>query len=238
MMTKNHSCCIAQLKLLLVIPAIVFLVFLFSSCAVKKKTAAVVTNEQSPADEEPFVVVEEMPLFPGGDSALLNYIIENTKYPESAKANKITGRVIVRFCVTKTGGVDRISVIKGADPDLDKEALRVVSSLTPFKPGKQGGKAVPVWYMVPIQFGLDDKTPIAPPPPPPPPPLTGKNITNEQVVIEVPQSASKNKEPFVLVEEMPMFPGVVSSLPAFKPGKQRGVPVAVWYMTPVDFILQ
>ncbi|MCX6325303.1 MAG: energy transducer TonB [Bacteroidia bacterium] len=102
----------------------------------------------------PFVVVEEMPRFPGGDSALLAYISQNTKYPESAKANNIEGRVIVRFCVTDSGGIDRVSVLKGVDPELDAEAIRVVKSLPKWKPGKQGGKAVPVWYMVPISFGL------------------------------------------------------------------------------------
>ena len=105
-------------------------------------------------DNEPFVVVDEMPMFPGGDPALLQFIANNTKYPESAKENNIQGRVIIRFCVTAEGGVNRISVIKSVAPDLDKEAMRVVESLPSFKPGKQGGMAVPVWYMVPITFTL------------------------------------------------------------------------------------
>jgi protein TonB len=105
-------------------------------------------------EPEPFVVVEEMPMFPGGDAALLTYISEHTNYPEVAKENNIQGRVIVRFCVTKIGGVNQVSVLKGVDPELDKEAMRVVSTLPPFKPGKQGGKPVPVWYMVPITFTL------------------------------------------------------------------------------------
>ncbi len=104
---------------------------------------------------EPFVVVEEMPMFPGGDSCLLAYLSQNTKYPETAKINMIEGRVIIRFCVTKTGGTDRISVLRGVDPELDAEAIRVVSTLPAFKPGKQGGKPVDVWYMVPISFALD-----------------------------------------------------------------------------------
>jgi TonB family protein len=117
----------------------------------------------------PFVVVEEMPMFPGGDSALLAWIKNNTKYPESAKAKGIEGRVIIRFCVTDVGGIDRVSVLKGVDADLDAEAIRVVKSLPTFKPGKQGGKPVNVWYMVPITFGLDKpadpSSPKAPPPP-------------------------------------------------------------------------
>jgi protein TonB len=115
-----------------------------------------VTEEVQEAEKEPepFVVVEEMPTFPGGDAALLKYIGEHTQYPEVAKENNIQGRVIIRFCVTAKGGVSQVSVLKGVDPELDKEAIRVVNTLPPFKPGKQGGKPVPVWYMVPITFTL------------------------------------------------------------------------------------
>jgi periplasmic protein TonB len=110
---------------------------------------------QENVDEaEPFVVVEEMPMFPGGEAALLAYIAEHTQYPEVAKENNIQGKVIVRFCVTSKGGVDKVSILKGVDPELDKEAIRVVQTLPAFKPGKQGGKPVPVWYMVPINFTL------------------------------------------------------------------------------------
>ena len=95
-----------------------------------------------------------MPMFPGGDAALLKYIAENTIYPDSAKAQNIEGRVIVRFAVTTEGTVSMTSILKGVSPDLDNEALRVVKSLPKFKPGKQGGRVVPVWYMVPITFTL------------------------------------------------------------------------------------
>lgn len=111
-------------------------------------------QEKDEADAEPFVVVEEMPMFPGGEAALLQYIAEHTQYPEVAKENNVQGKVIVRFCVTSKGGVDKVSILKGVDPELDKEAIRVVQTLPAFKPGKQGGKPVPVWYMVPINFTL------------------------------------------------------------------------------------
>jgi len=110
--------------------------------------------QEEEAEPEPFVVVEEMPQFPGGDVELLKYIFEHTNYPEVAKENNIQGKVIVRFCVTAKGTVSQISVLKGVDPELDKEAMRVVSTLPAFKPGKQGGKPVPVWYMVPITYTL------------------------------------------------------------------------------------
>jgi TonB family protein len=119
------------------------------------KTTGIVAEENiKEAEIAPFVVVEEMPKFPGGDNELLKYIAGNTQYPAAAKANKIQGRVIIRFCVTENGAVNRISVLKGVDPELDKEAIRVVETLPAFEPGRQGGKAVPVWYMVPISFTI------------------------------------------------------------------------------------
>ncbi len=104
--------------------------------------------------EEPFVVVEEMPMYPGGDGELLKYLTENTKYPEAAKAEKIQGRVIIRFFVSTEGTAEEVTVLKGVDARLDAEAVRVVSTLKGFKPGMQGGKPVNVWYMVPITFSL------------------------------------------------------------------------------------
>jgi protein TonB len=99
--------------------------------------------KEAEAEEIPFVVAE-----------LLKYIADHTNYPEVAKENNIQGRVIVRFCVTAKGGVSQVTILKGVDPELDAEAIRVVNTLPAFKPGKQGGKPVPVWYMVPITFTL------------------------------------------------------------------------------------
>jgi protein TonB len=111
--------------------------------------------QEEEVEQEPFVVVEEMPMFPdGGEAGLLKYISDHTNYPEVAKENNIQGKVIIRFCVTAKGTIDKVSVLKPVDPELDKEAVRVVTALPPFKPGKQGGKPVPVWYMVPISFTL------------------------------------------------------------------------------------
>jgi TonB family protein len=155
MMTKKRTSALASAKLLIVIPVIgvAFLAIsafsVIPNSTVKQKEEAV--NE---SQAEPFVVVEEMPMFPGGDAALLNYIGANTKYPEVAKEQNIQGKVIVRFCVKPDGGVSMASVLKGVSPELDTEALRVVKSLPTFKPGRQNGKEVPVWYMVPISFTL------------------------------------------------------------------------------------
>lgn len=115
---------------------------------------AVTEESVSDADEVPFVVVEQMPMFPGGDVELLKFIGENTMYPEAAKAQNIQGKVIIRFCISSKGNVRQISVLKGVSPELDAEAIRVVSTLPKFQPGSQSGKDVPVWYMVPITFAL------------------------------------------------------------------------------------
>ncbi|MCX6260815.1 MAG: energy transducer TonB [Bacteroidia bacterium] len=122
---------------------------------VVEEVAVVADEVKENVDEaEPFVVVEEMPMFPGGEVALLAFIADHTQYPEVAKENNIQGKVIVRFCVTSKGGVDKVEILKSVDPELDKEAIRVVKTLPTFKPGKQGGKPVPVWFMVPINFTL------------------------------------------------------------------------------------
>ena len=113
-------------------------------------------REEVKEEEEPevFVVVEEMPLFPGGIVELLKYISEHLEYPAVAMENNIQGRVIVQFCVTPSGGISKVSLLRSVDPELDAEAIRVVKTLPSFKPGKQGGKPVPVWFQVPITFQL------------------------------------------------------------------------------------
>ncbi len=107
-----------------------------------------------PAEPEPYTVVEEMPQFKGGDKALLDYVGKNVVYPSDAKAKGTQGRVIVRFCVTEKGAVNKISIVQGVSPDIDAESIRVIGTLPAFKPGKQNGVAVPVWYTVPISFTL------------------------------------------------------------------------------------
>lgn len=112
------------------------------------------TSPDQKADEEPFVVVEEMPSFKGGDLAMQTWIAENLKYPEEAKKNKITGSVPVNFVVTSSGKVKDVKVIQSVNPLLDAEAVRVVSSLPDWKPGYQNGKAIDVYMKVNIDFSL------------------------------------------------------------------------------------
>ncbi len=105
-------------------------------------------------DDMVFVVVEDMPVFPGGDEVMLKYIYDKLEYPEEAKKENIQGKVVVRFCVCRDGTVDKITISRGCHPLLDAEAIRVIKSLPRFTPGKQGGKPVSVWYCLPITFGL------------------------------------------------------------------------------------
>ena len=106
-------------------------------------------------DEVVFVVVETMPEFPGGQQALFKYLSENVKYPVIAQENGIQGRVICQFVVNKDGKIVDVEVVRsGGDPSLDKEAIRVIKSMPPWKPGKQRGKPVRVKYTVPVNFRL------------------------------------------------------------------------------------
>ncbi len=101
-----------------------------------------------------FNIVEEMPEFPGGDLALRQFIAKTVKYPVSAQESGKQGKVYVNFVVEKDGSVGRVKVVRGVDPALDMEALRVVKSSPKWTPGKQRGEAVAVSYTVPINFML------------------------------------------------------------------------------------
>jgi len=95
-----------------------------------------------------------MPLFPGGEAELLKFLQSNVEYPERAKENNIQGRVYLQFVVTSRGNIGEIRVLRGVDPLLDAAAVEAVSKLPPFRPGRQGGVAVPVWYQLPVTFQL------------------------------------------------------------------------------------
>jgi protein TonB len=109
-----------------------------------------------PVEPEPVIIVQEMPEFPGGQSALLKYVAENLIYPSEAQNLNIQGRVILKFVVKADGSVDRIEILRGIDPVLDNEAIRVVKTLPRFKPGRQSGIAVPVWFMLPVTFKIEN----------------------------------------------------------------------------------
>ena len=227
-----------------------------------------------------FIVVEEMPEFPGKELALREFIAKTIKYPADAMKDSIQGKVFVTFVVKSDGSVGDAKIARGVHPLLDNEAIRVVNSLPAWKPGKQAGKEVNVAYTVPVRFALDN----------------GK--TKETVSFVPPKiNAKGEKEVFVVVEEMPEFPGgaielrkfiarsvgypaeaqkekaqgkvfvtfvvsstgkvenakiersvspaldaeairVVSMMPDWKPGRQRGQAVSVEYTIPIEFKLQ
>jgi protein TonB len=105
-------------------------------------------------EEEIYVFVEEQPQFPGGERALQQYLANSINYPLIAQENGIQGKVFISFVINENGDISDVTLVRGVDAALDKEALRVIRSLPKWKPGKQGGKAVKVRYNVPINFEL------------------------------------------------------------------------------------
>ncbi len=119
-----------------------------------KNEVIVEEKKPEPVEDKVFTSVEQMPQFPGGDVALLKYISDHIKYPTIAMENNVQGKVVVQFVVTRDGSIGEVKVARGKDPDLDKEAVRVVKTLPKFIPGKMNGQAVNVWYTLPINFKL------------------------------------------------------------------------------------
>lgn len=121
------------------------------------KAKEVIAEPEPPKHEEEnkvFDIVEQQPMFPGGQTALMKYLSEHTKYPVVAQENGVQGRVTVQFVVEKDGSISDVHVLRGVDPSLDKEAVRVVKSMPRWTPGKQNGINVRVNYRVPVLFRL------------------------------------------------------------------------------------
>ena len=123
---------------------------------VLKAKQMLVTEPVKPKEEENtvFEYVEQMPSFPGGDAALMRYLSKNIKYPPFAEENGIQGRVICSFVVERDGSVSDIRIKRSVDPSLDKEAMRVVSAMPKWIPGRQNGQMVRVKYTLPVTFRL------------------------------------------------------------------------------------
>ena len=124
-----------------------------------KYTKVEVEETEKPQEEVIFQVVEEMPQFLGGLGEAMKFLAKNIKYPVEAQQAKIEGRVIVRFVVGRDGSVSNVEVVRGVSPELDAEAVRVVSLMPKWIPGKQRGKAVAVKYTMPIMFRLQTPAP-------------------------------------------------------------------------------
>lgn len=116
----------------------------------KDNTAVVGGHEERPID-----FVEQMPQFPGGDKELMVFVAKNLRYPVVAAENRIEGRVVVKFVVSKTGDVTDIHILRGLDPSCDKEAVRVIKMMPRWIPGKQNGRNVPVYFTLPVVYKLE-----------------------------------------------------------------------------------
>ncbi|MDF1560783.1 MAG: TonB family protein [Bacteroidales bacterium] len=125
--------------------------------AAQIREEVIVSGQQKKESDEIFVVVEEMPQFPGGEEAMISWIAQNITYPVQAKNDGIRGVVVVTFVVSKTGKVGDVKVVKSVHPLLDAEAVRVIREMPEWKPGTQRGKMVDVKYTVPVKFDLDVK---------------------------------------------------------------------------------
>ena len=120
----------------------------------------VVVKEPEPEpvkEEEIFVAVEQQPEFPGGTAALMKWLASNVRYPQMALENGISGRVIVKFVVEKDGSVSGVTLVRGVDKDLDREAIRVVKSMPKWQPGKNNGQAVRCYFNLPVNFKLAEQ---------------------------------------------------------------------------------
>ena len=191
MMNKKRTHTTGRIKYALFIPlAAALLIASNISCISSEKQEEISEKQESRAAEgEVFQVVEEMPEFPGGMAECMKWLNQNIKYPADAKEKGVQGRVIVQFVVEKDGTIVNAKVVRGVDPDLDAEALRVVNQSPKWKPGKQKGEAVRVKYTLPIMFRLG-------------------NDSSDSKAAEAPREAKVDENGVHQVcEEMPEFPG-------------------------------
>jgi TonB family protein len=291
MMNKTRSSSLKLAKYLTILPIFFILIAANSSYAGEKDQSL---QEPPPVKkevtEEIFVVVEEQPEYPGGQEAMMKFLSDSIVYPEEAKAKGIQGRVICNYVVMKDGSIDDVNVVRGVDPLLDAEAVRVLKSMPAWKPGKQRGQAVNVRYTLPVVFRI-----------------SAEDSQNKLLTIEERNRMTDGEkgdqkvmpepsEVFVVVEQQPEYPGgleammkflsdsivypdeakakgiqgrvicnfvvmkdgsiddvnvvrgvdplldaeavrVLKSMPAWKPGKQRGQAVNVRYTLPLEFRL-
>ena len=123
----------------------------FSLATVQAQKTVVSQKEQKP---EVFMVVENMPEYPGGNEAMIAFFAKNMKYPADAQKNKVQGRVLVTFVVERDGTITDVQVAKPTFPSLDDEAMRLVKKMPKWKPGTQRGVPVRVKFTLPVVFKL------------------------------------------------------------------------------------
>ena len=143
--------------LLFAISALVLLVIVLAPAganAQNKKVKKAQTHKDTTTDDKVYDVCEQMPIFEGGDAALLKYLRENLKYPDKTKDRGVQGRLVIGFIVEKDGSLTDVKVLRPVDIDLDAEVLRVVKGMPKWIPGRQNGKRVRVRYLLPIHICL------------------------------------------------------------------------------------
>ena len=143
--------------LLFAISALVLLVIVFAPAradAQDKRGKTTQTRKNTTTDDKIYEVCEQMPIFEGGDAALLKYLTDSVKYPELAKKHGVQGRVVIGFIVEKDGSLTDVKVLRHVDIALDAEALRVVKGMPKWIPGCQDEQLVRVRYNVPVSFRL------------------------------------------------------------------------------------
>ena len=146
-----------MLKHLLIVAMLLTMSATLSAQNSKRKHDRLPVKEEERISEV-CTIPEQLPVFPGGESALLAYVAQHLKYPEQAIRDSVQGVVQLRFVVLENGHVGKVQIIKSLESHCDAEAKRVVKSLPHFVPGKQQGKAVRVWYTLPIRFQLPEAT--------------------------------------------------------------------------------
>ena len=143
--------------LLFAISALVLLVIVFAPAganAQNKKVKKAQTHKDTTTDDKVYEVCEQMPIYEGGNAALLKYLTDSVKYPELAKKHGVQGRVVIGFIVEKDGSLTDIKVLRPVDIDLDAEVLRLVKGMPKWIPGRQNGQRVRVKYLLPIHICL------------------------------------------------------------------------------------
>lgn len=169
------------------------LIYLFIGFLSSSSTILVAQNTNN-SENLMLIDVEQMPQFPGGNEALVNFIKENLKYPLASFEAGIEGRVTIRFVISKEGKVTDVMVIRGLDSLCDQEAMRVVKMMPTWTPGRQNGKLVPVYYTLPVVYKLQ------------------RGTIREKTMLD---SAILAGRPVYSVEVMPHFPGGEKAMQKF-----------------------
>ena len=122
-----------------------------------QRSIDLINDNYDASNDEVFHSSGHMPSFPGGDVALMKFIKDNMIYPPEALKNRIEGKVIIQFVVTKTGKVGKVKVVRSVNKELDQEAVRLIKMLPDFSPGRNNvGEPVNVWYTLPVSFNLSN----------------------------------------------------------------------------------